>query len=254
MRFWQPPSAIVQVRRSRARMSAVAAHVLIVGRLSAEATGVRGPAFATGQGYSRAVQRAGGVPFMLPPIPELAAGLETVLSRFDAVVLHGGGDIDPRRYGQEPSAEELYGIVADHDEVELAIAREAIRLDMPLLAICRGMQVVNVALGGTLVQDIGSDEHWFALHPVDVAAGSRVSKALGADIADACHSVHHQSIGRIGSGLTLVGTAADGMPEAIEIDEARWGVCVQWHPEDTAATDPQQQALFDELVRQAQPH
>jgi putative glutamine amidotransferase len=235
-------------------MGDVAAHVLIVGRLSSEAKGVRGEAFAGGQGYFRGVQRAGGVPLMLPPIPALIDRLPDVLSRFDAVVLHGGGDVDPRRYGQQPTADELYGIVAEHDEVELAVVHAALAIDLPILAICRGMQIVNVALGGSLVQHIGTEDHWFATHPVDVAPGSRLSKALGTERPAACHSVHHQSIGRLGDGLTLVGQADDGMPEAMEVDDARWAVCVQWHPEDTAATDPQQQALFDELVRQAQPN
>ena len=235
-------------------MVAVAAHVLIVGRLSNEAKGVRGEAFAGGQGYFRGVERAGGVPLMLPPIPSVVDRIPELLSRVDALVLHGGGDVDPRRYGEQPTANELYGIVEEHDEVELAVVRAALDIDMPMLAICRGMQIVNVALGGTLVQHIGTEDHWFALHPVDVAAGTRLSKALGSDRATACHSVHHQAIDRIGAGLTLVGSGSDGMPEALEVDDARWAVCVQWHPEDTAATDPQQQALFDELVRQAQPN
>jgi putative glutamine amidotransferase len=232
-------------------MVAVAAHVLIVGRLSPEAKGVRGPAFAGGQGYFRGVQRAGGVPFMLPPIPDLIDSLPALLERFDALVLHGGGDVDPRRYGQQPIAEQLYGIVDEHDSVELAVTRAALAVDMPILGICRGMQIVNVVMGGTLVQDIGSEDHWHATHPVQVVAGSRLAKALGGEQAAACHSVHHQSIGQIGQGLTLVGTAPDGMPEAMEVDDASWVVCVQWHPEDTAANDPQQQGLFDELVRHA---
>ncbi|MBI5089627.1 MAG: gamma-glutamyl-gamma-aminobutyrate hydrolase family protein [Actinobacteria bacterium] len=231
----------------------MAPHVLIVGRLSAEAKNVRGEAFAGGQGYFHAVERAGGVPLLLPPIPSMLDRLPSMLPRFDALVLHGGGDVDPRRYGEQPAADELYGIVDEHDEVELAVVQQALAMDMPLLAICRGMQIVNVALGGTLVQHIGTDDHWFSLHPVDLAPGSRVSKAIGADRAAQCHSVHHQSVGRLGDGLTLVATADDGMPEAMEVDDARWAVCVQWHPEDTAATDTQQQALFDELMRQTRP-
>lgn len=231
----------------------MAAHVLIVGRLSPEAQGVRGETFAAGQGYFRAVERAGGVPLMLPPIPSLHDRLPQLLGRFDALVLHGGGDVDPRRYGEEPAADQLYGIVEDHDEVELAVVRAALEVDLPILAICRGMQILNVARGGTLVQHIGSDDHWFAEHPVDVAPGSRLEKAVGASRVRACHSVHHQSIGRLGDGLSLVASALDGMPEAMEVNDARWALAVQWHPEDTAATDPQQQALFDELVRQTDP-
>lgn len=232
-------------------MAVVGAHVLIVGRLSTESQGVRGESFAAGQGYFRGVERAGGVPLMLPPIPALGDRLPQLIERVDALVLHGGGDVDPRRYGQNPSADELYGIVHEHDEVELAVVRAALAADIPILAVCRGMQVLNVALGGTLVQHIGTDDHWYATHPVNVRPGSRLAKAIGSERPNACHSVHHQSIGDLGAGLTLVATADDGMPEAMEVDEARWALAVQWHPEDTAASDPQQQALFDELVRQA---
>ena len=226
--------------------------MLIVGRLSDESKGVRGESFAAGQRYFRAVERAGGVPLMLPPIASLLDHLPQSLGRFDALVLHGGGDVDPRRYGQEPSADQLYGIVDAHDEVELAVVSAALEIDLPVLAICRGMQIMNVALGGTLVQHIGTEDHWFATHRVTVSAGSRIAKAMGADEARACHSVHHQSIDALGRGLTLTGSADDGMPEAMEVDDARWALAVQWHPEDTAADDPQQQALFDELIRQAQ--
>ncbi|TPW15836.1 MAG: peptidase C26 [Acidimicrobiaceae bacterium] len=231
-------------------MQGVTAHVLIVGRLSPDAKGVRGEAFAAGQGYFRGVERAGGTPLMLPPIPSSLNRIPELLSRVDGLVLHGGGDVDPRRYGMEPAADELYGIVEEHDEVELAVVRAALAADMPILAICRGMQILNVALGGTLRQHIGSDDHWFAAHPVTLDAGTRLAKAIGTERPAACHSVHHQAIDAIGAGLTLVGRADDGMPEAMEVDDSRWAVAVQWHPEDTAANDPEQQALFDELVRQ----
>lgn len=225
--------------------------VLIVGRLSDTADRVRGPAFAGGQSYFLGVERAGGVPLMLPPIPSLLPRLDSIIDRVDAVILHGGGDVDPHRYGQEPTAEKLYGIVAEHDEVELAVVAATLAADKPMLAICRGMQVLNVALRGTLRQDIGGESHWHHLHSVSLVAGSRIAKAVGSERAAACNSVHHQSIAKLGGGLTLVGQADDGMPEAMEIDDARWVVATQWHPEDTAADDPQQQALFDELVRQA---
>lgn len=234
-------------------MGGVTAHVLIVGRLSTEAAGVRGEAFAGGQGYFRAVARGGGVPLMLPPMPDLIDRLPELLSRVDGLILHGGGDVDPRRYGMEPSADELYGIAEEHDAVELAVVEAALAIDLPLLAVCRGMQILNVARGGTLRQHIGSDEHWFESHPVTLDAGSRLAKAVGSERPHSCHSVHHQAIERLGTGLRLVGSADDGMPEAVEVDEARWAVAVQWHPEDTAEHDPQQQALFDELVRQCGP-
>ena len=224
--------------------------VLIVGRLSPESKGVRGAAFAAGQTYFRAVERAGGTPLLLPPIPSLLDRLPALIGRVDAVVLHGGGDVDPRHYGEELTADEVYGIVPEHDEVELAVVRAAVEADLPMLAICRGMQVLNVALGGTLVQHIGSESHWFAHHPATLDAGSRIAKAMGSETAERCHSVHHQAIARLGDGLSLVAEADDGIPEAIEADVARWVVGVQWHPEDTAADDAQQQALFDALLAQ----
>ncbi|MCU1393582.1 MAG: peptidase [Ilumatobacteraceae bacterium] len=226
--------------------------IAIVGRLSPEAKNVRGEAFAMGQRYSRAIERAGGIPVMLPPIPALLDDrLETFLRRIDGLVFHGGGDVDPRRYGQELSAEQVYGIVAEHDEVELAVIRAAIALDLPLLALCRGLQVLNVACGGTLVQDMGTESHWLQYQPVELEAGSRLAKALGTEHPEHCHHVHHQAIDQLGDGLRIVGRAADGTPEAVELETATWIVATQWHPEDNAADDTTQQGAFDELIRRA---
>jgi putative glutamine amidotransferase len=223
--------------------------VLIVGRLSPEATGVRGEPFAAGRRYFHAVARAGGTPLMLPPILSLVDDVPNLLQRVDGVVLHGGGDVDPRHYGQEPSAEQLYGIVAEHDEVELAVVRAAVEADVPMLAICRGMQVLNVALGGSLDQHIGSEEHWMAYTQVSLDVGSRVAKAMGTESPSACHCVHHQALDRLGDDLVVTGRTADGIIHAVEIESARWIIATQWHPEDSADTDPQQQGLFDDLIR-----
>lgn len=223
--------------------------VVIVGRQSTEAPGVRGAPFAAAQTYFRAVERAGGIPLMLPPIPGLLDDVPSLLARCDAVVFHGGGDVDPRRYGQEPTEESLYGIVPEHDEMELAMVRAAIDADTPVLAICRGLQVLNVALGGTLVQDIGTDDHWKHFTAVDLEPGSRLAKAMGTDSPARCHCVHHQALDRLGDGLRVVGHG-DGMIHAVELDSARWIVGIQWHPEDSAADDPEQQSLFDEVIRQ----
>lgn len=225
--------------------------VVIVGRQSDEAKGVRGQPFAAGQAYFRAVERAGGVPLMLPPISGLVDDIPALLARTDAVVFHGGGDIDPRRYGQEASDESLYGIVADHDAMELAMVTAAIAADKPVLAICRGLQILNVALGGTLVQDIGSEDHWLQFTANELDAGSRIAKAMGTETPQRCHCVHHQALDRLGEGLQVVGRHAGGIVHAVELDGARWIVGTQWHPEDSAAEDPQQQGLFDDLIRQA---
>jgi putative glutamine amidotransferase len=227
--------------------------ILVVGRYADEATGVRGAAFAAGRGYFHGVQRAGGVPLMLPPITDLEGTIPSLLARVNGVVMHGGGDIDPRRYGQDATAEQLYGIVHEHDEVELAVLREALRRDLPVLAICRGMQVLNVLLGGTLLQDIGSatvgsEDHWHRYHEVGLDAGCRIAKAMGTDQPVRCHSVHHQAVDVVANGLDVVGRSADGVLEAVELRDATWVVGTQWHPEDSAADDPQQQGLFDELL------
>jgi putative glutamine amidotransferase len=225
--------------------------VVIVGRQSDEAQGVRGKPFAAGQTYFRGVERAGGIPLMMPPITSLIDDIPSLLQRVDGVVFHGGGDVDPRRYGQTATEESLYGIVAEHDAVELAMMAAAIEADMPVLAICRGLQVLNVVRGGTLLQDIGNHDHWHRFTATQLDAGSRIAKAMGTDLPQQCHCVHHQGLDRLGNGLRVVGRDADGLVHAVELDSARWIVGTQWHPEDSAASDPEQQGLFDELVRQA---
>ena len=208
---------------------------------------MRGEAYAAGQRYFHAIARGGGTPVMLPPMMTLASDGKEILSRFDAVVLHGGGDVDPLRYGQEPRTDKLYGIVAEHDEVEIAVARAAVEADMPMLAICRGMQVLNVALGGTLHQDSGGGSHSYAHHSVELTPGSRLATAIGTRVM-AGHCVHHQTIDRIADGLEVVGQTADGLIHAAEVIGSTWVVATQWHPEDTADTDDQQQALFNALI------
>jgi putative glutamine amidotransferase len=208
-------------------------------------------AFSSSQPYSRAVARAGGVPVLVPPIKELAANALTVLQHFDGVLLPGGGDVDPRRYGAEPDDDTLYGIVAAHDDLDIAVCLAAIELDLPMLALCRGMQVLNVALGGTLVQDIGNSDHWMREHTVDLTPGSKLAEATGTVHLEHCHSVHHQGIRDLAEPLVASGWAPDGQLEAVELPSATWVVAAQWHPEDTATHKPQQQSIYDELVRRA---
>lgn len=226
--------------------------IIIVGRQSSQAIGVRAEAYASGQRYYKAIERAGGIPLMLPPMPELLDGrLVDLIGRVDGVLFHGGGDIDPRRYGDAATAEQLYGIVHEHDEVELTVMRSAIDHDLPVLGLCRGLQILNVALGGTLLQDIGNQEHWLQYHPVSLDDDCRLAKAFGTTRPQRCHSVHHQVIDKVGEGLRVVGRSDDGTLEAVELEAATWVVATQWHPEDTAHEDPEQQNVFDELVRQA---
>jgi len=187
---------------------------------------------------------------------------EELLAPFDALVLVGGGDVDPRRYGTEPDQEHVYGVEPDRDELEIALLHAADRIGMPTLCVCRGMQVLNVAFGGTLHQHLpampGLLEHGVpvantqTMHDVEVEPGTRVLATAGASTLR-CSSHHHQGIDRVGDGLVVAGRSPDGLVEAIErrVDdpyEEAWIVGIQWHPEDTAAADPAQQAFFDAVA------
>jgi len=223
--------------------------VLIVGREISEAVGVRGPAFGAGRTYSHAIVRAGGVPLILPPLELSSEQVRAVIGRVDAVVLHGGGDIDPAQYGQDPTTDELYGINTRHDAAELAVVAATLDHDRPMLAICRGLQIMNVALGGTLAQHIEVPGHRGEFHEVELVPGCRTAHAMGTVRPPRCHSFHHQAIDRLGRDLRVVGSHADGTIEAVETTGAAWVVGVQWHPEDNADTESDQQGLFDELIR-----
>jgi putative glutamine amidotransferase len=165
-------------------------------------------------------------------------------------VLPGGGDLNPGRYSAARSPD-CEAPDDQQDAFDLAVIRAALGTATPTLAICRGLQVLNVACGGTLRQHIvgGPVEHEGALHPVTLAAGSRLRQLAGADTVEVS-SAHHQSVDRLGTGLHAVGCAPDGCVEAIEHTSA--GIlAVQWHPEDQAATCGYDQAIFDDLVVRA---
>ncbi len=215
--------------------------------------------FAVPESYIQALDRAGGTPAMLSPgTGGIADGGDRLLERFDALVLVGGGDVDPRRYGQDPHPS-LYGMDPERDGMEFELLLAADLIGMPTLAICRGAQVMNVAFGGSLLQHLpdvpGLSPHGIpgggaaAAHDVKVAESSRLFSAAGRTVL-ACSSHHHQGLDRLGDGITAVGWSGDGLVEAIERDRG-WMLGAQRHPEDTAATDPGQQALFDALVEQA---
>ncbi len=208
--------------------------------------------------YIRAVHRAGGQEAILSPHRVTGADADQLLSRFDGLLLIGGGDIDPSHYGEDPLPE-CYGIDSEADLFELNLVRAAVRRGMPVLAVCRGIQVLNVSLGGTLDQHItgrpGSVGHGVPgtapqLHPVRLEPGSWTAKAMGGESAD-CSSSHHQALAELGEGLSPVGWTEDGVIEAVEHGDGSWVVGVQWHPERTAETDPSQQGLFDALVEQS---
>jgi len=218
--------------------------IAVPGRRTPEAKGLRTEAVAAGERYLDAVRRAGGEPAVLAPTAD-ADRLAATLARFDGLLLLGGGDIEPRRYGATEVSEEVRGVDPHQDAFETAALGVAFDLDLPVLAICRGAQLLNVACGGSLHQHI--EGHRLLLHEVAIEPGSRLAAATGGSLRPVGHRVHHQSIERVGHGLAVTARADDGTVEGIELPN-RWVLGVQWHPEDTAATDPAQQALFDAFV------
>lgn len=185
--------------------------------------------------YAASIEAAGGVAMLLPPSDPRHAG--TVLDAVDGLVLTGGGDVDPARYAASPHPS-TGAPRADRDAWELALAEHALARDLPLLAICRGMQVLNVALGGDLLQHlpdaVGSDIHCPVVgehgrHAVALAPGSRLAGMVGTRTTVATY--HHQGVHALGHGLQACGWADDGLVEAVELPGRRWVLGVQWHPE-----------------------
>ncbi len=199
--------------------------------------------------YVSAVERAGGRPLLVPPSE---AGIEETLAVLDGILFSGGSDIDPDTYGAEAHPE-TNGVRPERDQAELALLEAALARDMPVLAVCRGSQVLNVALGGDLVQHlpevVGHERHKhtpgvFADHDVEVLPGTRLQALVGDHAPVKSH--HHQGYGRIGDGLREAALADDGTVEAIEDPERRFALGVLWHPE--AGEDA---ALFEALVEEA---
>ncbi|MEV8312531.1 gamma-glutamyl-gamma-aminobutyrate hydrolase family protein [Streptomyces sp. NPDC059900] len=227
-------------------------------RHAATASALRYEAVVTARALAEAVFRAGGEPFMMLPGPPDDAAAR--LARCDGLLLPGGGDLAPWRYAEDGAG--VHGAVYDVDDAQdafdLALARSALACGLPLLAVCRGLQVVNVALGGSLRQDMGGTEgsgagaHRHVVHPVRVASGSVVARALGGAGTVSVSCFHHQCVEVIGRGLVATAWAADGTVEALELPGGEgWFAAIQWHPEDTAASDTAQQGLFGALVRAA---
>jgi putative glutamine amidotransferase len=212
--------------------------------------------------YIDALRRADAMEAMFLPLAMDEADAKTLLGRVDGLMLLGGGDVDPDNYGAE-HGDVLHALDADRDACEIALARSAVAEGIPVLAICRGHQVLNVALGGHLDQDIaGRDDLELHGRPgepeggemreVTIEPGTRLAEAMGTTVAScSCH--HHQAVIAIGQGLRAVAHAEDGVIEATELadEDAPWVVSVQWHPEDTADRDEAQHGLFATFVEHA---
>ncbi|MFD2756858.1 gamma-glutamyl-gamma-aminobutyrate hydrolase family protein [Gulosibacter faecalis] len=222
---------------------------------SAKVKGLRFSASVVANGVIEAVRRAGGDPVLLPPLLDWSDPASRIMRHVDGIVLPGGPDVDPKRYGQR--AEDRYAgcDFAGQDEADARAIELASQLRLPALLICRAMQLWNVERGGDLVQHWPQEprNHVDTVHDVVVVRDSRLAGALG-DTADldavSVSSYHHQAIGRLGRGLRVVARADDGAVEAIE-DESLEIVAVQWHPEDRADRVASDLALFQWVVNAA---
>lgn len=204
--------------------------------------------------YFEAVQRAGGIPVLLPPQPADPDTVARVLDSVDGVIITGGVDVDPARYGQE-AGPQTDTPQLERDAWEDALLSAAIERGTPFLGICRGLQVLNVNRGGSLHQHlpdvVGSDRYRigngeFATNEVVTEPGSELDALLGAKLP--VKSYHHQSVDAVGSGLTVTARSDDGTVQALELAGVPFGVAVQWHPEEDAAEDAR---LFAGLVEAA---
>lgn len=209
--------------------------------------------------YADAVRRAGGLPLLIQPGE---TQLNQLMDLLDGLILSGGGDIDPATYTDEKHAE-VYWVDQERDNAEFALADAALTANMPMFCICRGFQLLNIKLGGSLITHIPDvmenaidhrqppDKPYGPIeHQIQVDGNSKLAEIMKSETVHTA-SWHHQAIDRLGDGLQVVATAEDGIIEAVEMAD-KPVIAVQWHPELTAAKDPTQQSLFDELVKQAQ--
>ena len=239
--------------------------IAVAGRNGAPSRVSRDAVSFAGKRYLNSILRAGGEPVIITPQTFHDDGALRLMERFDALVLMGGADVDPALYGQTASPQ-VYGVSPEQDHFESSLFFAAIELGLPVLAVCRGMQLSNVLLGGSLVQHladlpnagdllqhapgefpVGAE---FVTHDVTLDTGSFLAESMGSTTISGA-SFHHQVVDKLGDGFRVVGRAEDGLVEAIEHERHRI-IGVQWHPEDTSAHDPQQQALYAGFVGMAQ--
>lgn len=219
------------------------------------------PFYGNNRAYTKALEMAGGTPVLLPQFADLST-LEPLCARLDGLLLPGGVDIHPRAYGEEPHP--LLGTVdPDEDRLELALVDYFLEMDLPVLGICRGQQLLNVALRGTLYQDIraqrpesfkhanSSKPRTYRAHEVNVIPGTRLAGLLGTEPL-MVNSFHHQAIKTPGRNVLIAATAPDGIIEGIELPNHRFVVAVQWHPEELAVDgDERMLRLFQGFVEAA---
>ncbi|HSM58026.1 MAG TPA: gamma-glutamyl-gamma-aminobutyrate hydrolase family protein [Candidatus Sulfomarinibacteraceae bacterium] len=209
--------------------------------------------------YSEAVRLAGGLPLLIP-LGLQQDDLQALLPRLDGILIPGGGDVEPARYGADNGHPTIRDVDGQRDRAELLLIEHALQQGTPFFAICRGLQVFNVALGGTLWADVqsqmpGALRHDYVndgsrqrlAHQVTVRAESQLGRVLGAETIEV-NSLHHQGIRRLAPGLRAVATAPDGLIEAVEAPDHPFAVAVQWHPENLLQAEPRMRRLFERFV------
>lgn len=223
--------------------------IAILGRFTESASALRYRGVVSSRALLEVVWAAGGDPVTLLPgdSPE-ALDWDARLAGFDGVLLAGGGDLDPRHYGGDPEDPSVYDVDDVQDRADLSLAAYCLDRGVPVLAVCRGLHVVNVVRGGTLVVDM-PENHRHVVQAVALDEGADVLGLADRTVTISCY--HHQAIDRLGDGLTVVARADDGTVEAVVVDAPGWAAGVQWHPEDTWADDPSQVALVSAFVRAA---
>ena len=233
----------------------------ITGRIDQSARPPNLPLFSISRTYVRAVELGGGAPVVIPPHVE-EVGLRAIFERLDGLVISGGGDVLPALFGEEDSGL-LWLVDERRDRTEIALACWALAEGLPLLAICRGAQVLNVAAGGTLIQDIPTQvadalphsgvvgrPTGLVAHTVEVATGSRLAALVGAGELGV-NSAHHQAAKEVGAGLVVTAHAPDGIIEGLEAPDTPFCIGVQWHPEAMLESQPVMGRLFEGLVEAA---
>ncbi|OGO42618.1 MAG: hypothetical protein A2Z04_08985 [Chloroflexi bacterium RBG_16_57_9] len=219
------------------------------------------PRFAMSQSYCWALERAGAAPMLIPLLHNEEV-LRTLYEQMDGLLLAGGGDVDPARYGERPHSK-LWEVDILRDRVEIITARWALADKKPILAVCRGIQALNVAAGGSLYQDLPSqhpshnDHNWhlkqprnYRAHQVSVVPDSKLAKVLGTQSV-MVNSLHHQAVKEVAPGFRINAIAPDGVIEGMEHVNGCFALAVQWHPEVLAIEDAGMQRLFDALVEES---
>lgn len=227
--------------------------------------GERPAAYSIGQRYIEVLSRFDAIPWPIPPLANDPDTIRKIFDRLDGLVLAGGSDIVPGRYG-EAARPECGPTDPDRDAVEILLVKMALDHSLPILGICRGAQLLNVACGGSLYQDIAAQvpaaiKHDFTAkqghhdrtgspHDVTVKAGSKLAEILGTTFLPV-NSIHHQAVKELGSGLVASAYAPDGVVEALEMSSHAFVLAVQWHPEDLIDTQPVMGRLFEAFVAAA---